>query len=205
MSKPAGAVPRQDTIKRPEGNVKITVRDKSGKVVDVREKHNIFVDQGREWLAALVSVESVFANSHPQVVAYMGFGKGGALQDVPAERTAQTENATVTALATRVDVSTGPTTNLAAVGHTILTPPTTVRFTRIITTTEISTTTTGVPLSECGLYAVNLADAAGYPSHADVDLASPPGNTPFLVAYQQFRTLTKTQDLSVQFDWELRF
>lgn len=196
----------RDEIKRPEGNVRITVRGKTGKLVEVRTKHNIFLDQGREWLAALVSGETVFTLTHPQVVGYMGFGKGGALQDVPAERTAQTENAGVTDLATHVDIGSGPTTDLGATGSpVILTPPTTVRFTKIITTAEISLTSTGVPLSECGLFMAAKSDMSSFPAHADIDIGSPPGGTPIMIAYQQFRTLTKTQDLSIQFDWELRF
>ncbi len=196
----------KDEIKRPEGKVTITVRDKKGKVVEVRDKHNIFLDQGRDWLASLVSGQTVFSLTHSQIIGYMGFGKGGALQDVPAERGPQTENAGVTALDTRVDISSGPTTNLGSTGTpVILTPPTTVRFTKIITTAEISLSTTGVPLSECGLFIASKSDLAGFPSHPDIDITAPPGGTPIMVAYQQFRTLTKTQDLSIQFDWELRF
>jgi hypothetical protein len=186
-------------------NVLIAVRDVRGQLVDKVEVHNIFVDQGRQWLAALSAGDSVFSHSHPPIVAYMGFGKGGALQDVPAERTAQTENSGVTSMATLVDILVTPT-NLAAVSHTILTPPTSVRFTRLLTQTEVSYVPgpDSVPLSECGLFIRDKALLTGFPAHPDVDIAATVP-TPTLVAYAQFRTLTKTQDVTIQFDWELRF
>ena len=184
------------------GNVTITSRNRHGKILEIRDKHNIFVDQGRQWLTKLVAGDTVFGHAYPQVVGYIGFGKGGALQDVPAERTAQTENSAVTDLATLVDLTVAPT-NLAAVTHTNPNS-TTVRFTRILTTSDmIFGPTTAVPLSECGLF---IIDNAFFTPGVDIDIATPPSPaTPRLIAYQQFRTITKTGDISLQFDWELRF
>jgi hypothetical protein len=191
-----------------KGNVRITVR-KAGKIIDVLDDHNIFLDQGREWLAALSSGRPVFGHAHPQIVAYMGFGTGGQLQDVQAFRSAQTENSGVTDLATLVDLTDNPAiVNLAAIAGDVTSnpPPTTVRFTRIITESEISFPggPTGVPLSEFGLYMIETAFIPFFPSHPDIDITTPP-NTPKLVAYQQRRTITKTDELSLQVDWELRF
>jgi hypothetical protein len=184
------------------GNVTIAVRNGQGKVIEIRDRHNIFVDQGRQWLPKLASGDTVFGHAYPQVIGYMGFGKGGALQDVPAERTAQTENSSVTDIATIVDLTVTPT-NLAAVTH-VHPNSTTVRFTRILTSSEmIFGPTTAVPLSECGLF---IIDNAFFSAGVDIDIASPPSpSTPRLIAYQQFRTITKTGDISLQFDWELRF
>lgn len=184
----------------PSSNVRITVRDRAGKVVDTQKNHNIFTNTGREWLASLVAGDAVFGNAHPQIVSHMGFGTGGALQDVPSLRGPQTENAAVTALERLEDLKVTDE-DLAFVTHTKPTI-TTTRFTRVVTLTDLTFgAITGVALSEAGLFAVDAA-ASSIGVDAELAFASP---TPFLVAYQQFRTITKTDQISIQFDWELRF
>jgi len=59
-------------------NVYITARER-GKIVARREGHNIFLNTGREWLAALISYASFAPDVFENVdrVRYMGFGIGG--------------------------------------------------------------------------------------------------------------------------------
>lgn len=62
-------------------NVFITARER-GKIVDLREGHNIFVDLGREWLTQLIAYKAfnpdeVYRNDR---IRYMGFGIGGTRQ-----------------------------------------------------------------------------------------------------------------------------
>jgi len=221
-------IKRRDDIQPPKDNVKITIRDKAGKVVDVRTKHNIFVDQGREWNARLAAGQDFGVMAYPQVIAYMGFGSGGILQDVATERTAQAEVSSVTTLDSK-GITFGASalgavfldatsTDLRAIQGTVSTPPTTAKFSAILTTADISFPTgpDGVPLSEAGLFIVNTVDVGFTPNvvpasktHVDMDSSAPPpggtGPTPLLVAYTQFRTITKTDLLTLQFDWELRY
>jgi len=66
-------------------NVLITVRER-GKLVTVREGHNIFVDTGREWIAKLIAYASFSPDTYEEDnrVRYMGFGIGGSSQIAPA-------------------------------------------------------------------------------------------------------------------------
>lgn len=59
-------------------NVYITARER-GKIVARREGHNIFLNTGREWLAALIAYASFAPDVFENVerVRYMGFGIGG--------------------------------------------------------------------------------------------------------------------------------
>ena len=73
-------------------NIKLTARER-GKIVAVREDHNIFLDVGREWLAKFIGLAvmppySTFAtpadyNNPHRFPRYMGFGIGGNKQAYP--------------------------------------------------------------------------------------------------------------------------
>jgi hypothetical protein len=214
-------IKRKDSVWRPKGQVSI-YQLLDGKKILLNAEHNIFVDQGRDWLAALVSGNSVFGLAHPQIIAYMGFGTGGALQDVPAERTTQTENASVIILDSTATYSPGPVgaiplsttgedlrklgtgTLTGSIGSPFTANNESVLFTAVLSTSDLTYPSgpTGVPLSEAGLFILGKADVGS----VDIDSASPPGGTtPRLVAYQQFRTITKTNEISLEFDWEIRF
>jgi hypothetical protein len=211
-----------DGSRRPKGRVSI-YQLLDGKKILLNDDHNIFVDQGRDWLAALISGNSVFGLAHPQIIAYMGFGTGGALQDVPAERTTQTENASVIILDSQITYvnpsgavgavrlattgedlrKLGTGTLTGSIGSPFTANNESVLFTAVLTTADITFAPfTGVPLSEAGLFILAKTDVGS----VDINSGTPPGGTtPLLVAYQQFRTITKTNEISLQFDWEIRF
>lgn len=200
-----------------QNNLKLTVRER-GKLVTVRDGHNIWVDLGREYLAALISL-TAYGPDVPERndrIKYMGFGIGGTRQvapsvaNVPPMSTAypgtntQTDlDPTVTTLERPVRVSGSTTVPSSPYSPsdvwlgTVQAPaihstPTQVTFRRLFLQTEISYSTyTSVPLSEVGLFT-----AAAAPT-------GQPFNT--LVAYDTFDTISKTGAFEIEVEWTVRF
>ena len=200
-----------------KNNLRITARER-GKIVQRRDGHNIWVDLGREYLAALIALTS-YGPDVPERndrIKYIGFGIGGTRQVAPGvANTApmsvaypgtnlQTDtDPSVTTLERPVRVS-GSTTapsdpyNPADVWlGTIQAPPihntpTQVTFRRLFLQTEISYSTFAtVPLSEVMLF-TSAANPVGVPLNTGV-------------AYDTFDTISKTGALELEVEWTVRF
>jgi hypothetical protein len=195
-------------------NLKIFLRER-GKIVDRREGHNIFLDLGREWLAQLVSYQSLGPDVafRDDRVRYMGFGIGGNRQlqlstanaapiSPPYVGTnAQTDtDATITTLERPVRTSGSSSAYPGLAGDvwlgTIgsadpLSIPTQTTFRRLFTQSEISYGPfASVPISEVGLFTSN-ADPTNYL------------NT--MIAYDTFDTISKTTAFELEVIWSIRF
>jgi len=195
-------------------NLQLTTRER-GKLVDQRDVHNIFLDLGREWLAQLVSYQSLspdvpFRNDR---VRYMGFGIGGNRQLALAQannppinppysgpNTQTDTDPLITTMERPVRIS-GSTTAypgiagdqwVGLVGSADpLTVPTQVTFRRLFTLSEISYGPyTSVPISEVGLF---------------TSAADPNNHQNTMIAYDTFDTISKTSAFELEVVWTLRF
>lgn len=200
-----------------ESNVRISVFDLAGKLVDRRESHNVLVNNGAAWLARLVSSAAYPGGGVPTPntsdrIKYIGLGCGGVLQTDANFHTSQSALITVTALEDPV-AYTGADPNrvwLKTVDPQSLIPTyfpasTRVKFIVDILPTELSfagnaafssgqVVATSVPISEAGLY---LSSAA-------TNIATPTSENG-LVAYDVFAPLTITPKNTIRAEWELRF
>jgi hypothetical protein len=195
-------------------NLELTTRER-GKLVDYRLVHNIFLDLGREWLAQLVSYQSLspdvpFRNDR---VRYMGFGIGGNRQialgtansppvSPPYSGTnAQSDTDPLITTMERPVRITGSTAAYPGVAGDQwvgpigsadpLTIPTQVTYRRLFTQTEVSYGPyTSVPISEVGLFTSN---------------ADPNNHQNVMVAYDTFDTLSKTTAFELEVVWTVRF
>jgi len=195
-------------------NLKLTTRER-GKLVDQREVHNIFLDLGREWLAQLVSYQSLspdvpFRNDR---VRYMGFGVGGNRQIALAAANAppisppysgtnlQTDTdplITTMERPVRISGSTAPYPGVVgdewvgSIGSADpLTIPTQTTFRRLFTQTELSYGPyVSVPVSEVGLFTSN---------------ADPSNHQNIMIAYDTFDTISKTTAFELEVVWTIRF
>jgi len=207
----------------PSSNVYITIRNRQGLIVGRRESHNIFVNQGRQWLRNHMAATTfagipVTANQNVcdgdpignadalSVVGktfkprYIGIGVKGALQTVlPAG--SQTENAEISALELPVKTANGqwlkevlPHDNLASVQQF----PTaySVRFRAIFGYNEIS-------FANQPTYGTNvpISEVALYTSEAGQN--DEPTNTG-LIAYNIFAPVSKTPNFVLEIAWDLR-
>jgi hypothetical protein len=195
-------------------NLKLYLRER-GKIVSRREGHNIFLDLGREWLAQLISFQSLGPDVafRDDRIKYMGFGIGGNRQLQLSQANAapisppyvgtnaQTdtdESLTVLERPVRVGGSSTAYPGLAgdmwlgAIGSADpLTIPTQTTFRRLFTQTEISYGPfSSVPLSEVGLF-TSAADPENYQ------------NT--MIAYDTFDTISKTAAFELEVIWTIRF
>jgi len=208
-----GQVRFKETIEVKQ-NVFITVRER-GKIVGRRVGHNIWVNLGGEWLAALVSyiTYSPLAAERDDRIRYMGVGIGGTRQLALSTANAApltppyagTNNQTdqdksVIRLERAVRVSGGSTSYPGAGGDVWLGQvqapplhpvPSYAEFHRVFSESDVSYPPfNSVPLSEVGLF-TNAADPAVY------------NNT--LVGYDTFDTISKTPALALEIVWQLRF
>jgi len=195
-------------------NLKLVMRER-GKIVARRDGHNIWLDLGREYLAALISLVS-YSPDIPERndrIKFMGFGIGGTRQ--LALPTANSAPISPPYTGTNLQTDTDPTVSVIErpvrlSGSTSAYPglagdiwigkvqapathasSTEVTFKRLFTQTEISYSTfLSVPLSEIGLM-TNLAVENNFQ------------NT--LVAYDTFDTLSKTSAFELEVDWTVRF
>lgn len=194
-----------------------TLRDRSGRVADHREVHNVFTNIGRDWLAHLVAWDSFGDPDVPVTqrrVRWIGVGTG----------TTQEEAATVTELETPAVVDDAGN-YLVILQETqfpaVTTPPfpedtvAVTRFIKELSYNEVTLDTNPVvPISEAGLF-VDVHKAQASPTGIGGAEDSPVGglnttldpaasdNGP--VAYANFEPITKTQDFSLELRWDFRF
>lgn len=200
-----------DTIEVKQ-NLKLIARER-GKIVALREGHNIWLDLGREWIANLIGLQSLSPDT-PQEdnrLKYMGLGIGGTRQLAPGTANAGdlladypgTNNQTdtdpgVTTLERPVRVTGGsgaPTAgdlwiaaNQVPTDHLTATSAT---FRRVFTQLEVSYHPyLTVPMSEIGLF------------HAGADPQYYLNNP---VAYDTFDTISKTSAVELEVEWTIRF
>lgn len=206
----------QETVEV-KNNLRITARER-GKVVQRRDGHNIWIDLGREYLAALITLVSYGPDTPERNdrIKYMGFGIGGTRQVAPGVANVAPMSVaypgtnlhtdtdpSVTTLERPVRISgstTGPTDpyNPADVWlGTVQAPPihntaTQVTFRRLFTQTDVSYSSfTTVPLSEVMLF-TSAANPIGQPFNTGV-------------AYDTFDTISKTGALELEVEWTVRF
>ena len=195
-------------------NLSIVARER-GKIVARRDGHNIWLDLGREYLAQLISYNSIspLVPARDDRIRYMGVGIGGTRQIAlsvanasplsdayPGSNTQTDDDASVTTLERPVRL-TGTATAApynvsdAWIGD-VQAPPvfptaTSVTFKRLITQLQVSYTPyLVVPLSEIGLF---TADA----------IPNVYNNT--IVAYDTFESLAKTDAFELEVSWTIRF
>lgn len=199
-----------------ESNVRISLFDLQGELVDRRDSHNILTNNGAAWLARLVSSAAYPAGdptpNTAERIKYIGLGCGGVLQTNAGFHAAQPAVVTVRALedpvpyegagAARVWLK---TVDAQSVTPTYFPVSTRVKFIVDLLPTEMSyggntaavsgtAVATEVPISEAGLY---LSSAV--PNIAD------PTQDNGLVAYDTFVPMTVTPNNRVRVEWELRF
>jgi len=194
-------------------NLVLTFRER-GKIVARREGHNIWLNFGRAYLASLVcySSYSPLTAETDHRIRYIGMGIGGTSQRqlsaansspmTPAYAGSNTQtdtDAAVAAVERPVRVTGGTTSFPYDAGDVWLaqvqvpTHPLTTQslFKRVFATSDISYGSyTSVPLSEVALFH-NGANPNVY------------NNPP--VAYDTFDTISKTNAISLEVDWTLRF
>jgi len=195
-------------------NLTLKMRER-GKLMQIREGHNIWLDLGREYLAELIA----FASYSPDVpfrndrIRYMGLGIGGNTQIAPGRANAAPISPPYTGLNTQTDDDrtvavlerpvrvTGSASNYpglagdAWLGQIGSADPLTVKnectFRRVFTELDCSYGQfISVPLSEIGLF-TSAADPNNYQNTA--------------VAYDTFDTLSKTAAFELEVIWTIRF
>jgi len=194
-------------------NLSIIARER-GKIVDRRDGHNIFVNLGREWIAALISLQS-FSPDTPENdyrPKYMGFGIGGAQQvSVNANSSPitppysgsnlQTDtDRTVDTLERPVRISGSSSAYPGVAGDLWLgqiqapvshPQSTQAQFRRLLGQGEISYAPfLSVPLSEVGLFTSDK---------------NPEEYLNTLIAYDTFDTISKTTAVEIEVVWTFRF
>ncbi len=216
-------------------NVRIIARERGKRVPQLcREGHNIWVNQGRQYLAEVISpLNGSFAahdNDAPvRVVQYMGLGIGGDSQlatpdaaltaDYPGQSTYSDELLTIPYLERAVKVS-GTAGVGASAGvwmNEVAAPPpytgspvTKVTFTSLFSTADLqlSGAYPAVPVSEIGLFL--SSESASRTSEEVYDYITGPAyiNTSTrqkLIAYNTFDTITKTVSVALEVHWEIQF
>jgi hypothetical protein len=196
-----------------DSNVHILLKRKSnGELIDRRDVHNIFTDYGREWLSELIALNAGYITFRNDRIRYVAFGIGGTSQLLSVDAVkdlwagwsdyvtpVQTDtDPEVTGLEYPVLMSTGDYyDNISA--PAIFPEAGTVRFTSVLGYNEVTYPSgpTSVPLSEMGMFTQGVTDQSVKP------VASPPER--YMVAYNTFDTLVKTNEFVLQVDWELIF
>lgn len=216
-------------------NVRITARERGKKVPrHCREGHNIWVNQGRQYLAEVISPKDNTFGDHyleppVRVVRYMGLGIGGDSQsltpagalvtDYPGQNLFDDTVLTTTYLERPVKVTgTAGTGSAAGVWlKDVVAPPTfsgspitKVEFETLFTNSDLhlSGAYPSVPLSEIGLFL--STETASRPSDEVYDYANPPtyvnaATRQKLIAYNTFDTIAKTSSISLEVHWEISF
>lgn len=183
-------------------NFELLLRER-GKVVpgSLRAGHNVFTDVGRGWLTRLIAWNTIGGSDSPfteRRVRWVSLGSSS-----------QEETAGISAMVAPLKYD--QVNYLAALSSVEFPDYNSARFIRAFGTNELNQEGSAVIISEAGLFAdVNPADA----SNPD-DVPALPGtyetvlnpvvssNSP--IAYKSFEPLTKTQDYSLEIQWELRF
>jgi hypothetical protein len=180
-----------------KGWVTAVMRER-GKIVpgSLRTGHNIWTNTGKEFLALLMSLETLpttpFRNDR---IAYIGVGTGSQLEDVSvlslAEPAAYTSGLFLAALDVPPTFPLNPTR-------------TTVKYHRTFAENEITLSPgSTVDISEIGLF-TNGDPASSYaPGTRDLTLAEASSQAPN--AYKTFEPVGKTDALQLDLSWEIRF
>lgn len=201
-----------------ESNVRISTQ-KDGRVLDVRESHNVLTNTGRRWMAQLLgSSDYTNPNALPshttEKVMYMGLGCGGSLQTDVRFARFQSALVTVTSLEDPVSFKQNNVQYwLKKVNNQVLNGTyfpgfpngTITKFVLEISESNLafanntayrSNTVVGtqVPISEAGLYL----------SSAQTQIQVPTNDNK-LVAYDIFSPIIVTPNVTLKIEWELRF
>jgi hypothetical protein len=200
-------------------NLEILGFDRGKRRILHQRTHNIVVNNGRQFLAEVISAASFasgFTRQQDAVVRYVGFGIGGSRQAAPEAATtplsdaypggygganAQTDaDVTVSRLERPVKATASSWLKQVAAPATFLTA-TSVRWSTIFDVTDINLAPiTSMPISEVGLY-TNLAD----PTLPNGGTGAYPGATNHMIAYDTFQSLYKTGFWSLQVNWTWQF
>jgi hypothetical protein len=193
-----------------EANFYALLRER-GKIVpgSRREVHNVFTNEGRDWMSKLVAWHSFGDPDDPVTnrrVRWMGVGTG----------TTQTEDVSVDSLETPALVA--GSDYLAIVQASEFPEANTVRFVKEFGPTEISTESNpSVPMTEAGLFvdvykATRPSDPTpGIGGYEDSPYAgllttlNPALGTNAPVAYARFEPITKTSDFVFEVRWDFKF
>ena len=186
-----------------ESNVHLLMRER-GKLVpgSLREGHNVFTVNGKNWLSRLISwysVGSVDVAYTNRRVRWVGLGSGALL-----------ESSTVVSLMTPVLVS--PSSYLASVQAVEFPDSSSVRFIREFGLNEVTIAGIPVMISEAGLYADVSPANNGAEEDTSYDPEVPTGTvldptigTNSVIAYKSFDGLAKTIDFTIEIRWDFRF
>lgn len=198
-------------------NLSIVVRER-GKIVQRYEAHNIWTNQGREWLAGLVSYANlaVVTPERSDRAKYMGFGIGGEGQtllgivngapyvtDYPGTNDQTNIDPTIVALERPVRLRTGPDLYLASFEDfgfpTVAHPnPNEARFKVFLSGSTdfiLGTYTSGMPLSEIALLSSGTGSLV-----VDPTVAVNP-----IMSYHTFPSILVTPATDVECSWTVRF
>jgi hypothetical protein len=196
-----------------EVNFFATLRDLRGRVIDRRERHNVFTDVGRDWLAHLVAWEALGDPDTPKTnarVRWMALGTG----------LTQLEQASVIQLEVPTRVDDAGNYLVALQSSEFIAPASpsdrpTMRFKKEFSGLEVTTETNPVvALSEAGLFVdvfkadappVGIGGADDVPASGLNTILDPTFATNRPVAYARFEPLTKTQDFIFEILWDFRF
>ena len=216
-------------------NVKITARERGKRVPQLcREGHNVWVNQGRQYLAEVIApLNSSFdAHYNEAIVQYMGLGVGGDAQlaatvstysgmdtDYPGQNIYSDEIVTTTCLERPVKVS-----GTAGVGSSagvwlneVAAPPaftgspvTKVEFETLFDASDLhlSGAYPSVPLAEVGLFL--SSEEPSRTSEEVYDYITAPAyinasTRQKLIAYNTFETIAKTPSVALEIHWEISF
>jgi hypothetical protein len=218
--------PQLNEALQTRANVRITVRER-GKLVAVREHHNVFTNTGRAWQALLYGSPDYQTGSDPTPhvqtrIKYVGFGCGGALQTDTRFARRQQELVTVTHLEDPVPFSRssnvrrylkelypqqlGSSLNFPSPYRCCLVSDVLESEISFINNrTRVSNVEVGtlVPISEVGLYLSSALPFFTHPSPQNGSEADP-ATANEMVAYNIFEPIPITPQSGVRVEWELR-
>lgn len=194
-----------------KANVKIIARER-GKIVDVREVHNIFTNLGGEYVVDL------FGGSSSETVQYMGVGIGSDEQTIniasvypsldstyPGQNVFSDDDPTITVLERPVQITAGTW----MIAPTASEPDSkTYRLTYLFSGTEINMSGAYpiVPISESGLHLSSENPASNaYTGGTAPDYIGPARLTDQrVIAYNGFAPVSKGAGVTIEVRWELR-
>lgn len=175
-------------------NVRISVRER-GKLITVREGHNVWTNAGREYDCLLKTYNpATAAGFRNDRIDYIGVGTG-----------AQVESVSVTSLVTPVTYD--GNNFLAQIDRNRTVFPleptkTAVRYIRNFAVDQISVEDTTVYITECGLFTDGDPDQNYTPGTRVTDIIAAEFQVP--IAYHSFEPVPKTKDVELEIIWELR-
>ena len=206
-----------------KSNLSLVARER-GKIVALREGHNIWLNTGRTWLSKLMSATSFgpVVPQEDQRVRYIGFGIGGGAQSnasmvsspplvdhYPGTNTNTDHDPAVLRLERPVRLSwaAGPSTPTGTYPALTYDPgdvwlrqvsaPATHPQT---TTTRVHVTLAGGDVSSGPFSYLPLSEIGLFPNGADPNLFN---NAP--LAYDTFEPLPKTASITIDIFWTIRF